>query len=234
MPEVARLQGGQALGNPLTNDRETFNYDTLGRLTTHTRIIDNRPYTMSYSNFDAFHRPGTATYPNLQTAVTTYDRAGPNSLSNSGTSLISDIRYNGKMQLTYLDRTSGGFDTTYLYHPQNDVAGGGLGDSNFRLKTIQHGAAGTGNAWPDFSYEYDKVGTITDCPFPDYVQICDGRFWKVPPIFGYKVSLNLCRIHNNEEQLCSNPFPRGGGREKASLKLGHANIPRGDYDFVYQ
>ncbi|MCB9446564.1 MAG: RHS repeat protein, partial [Ardenticatenaceae bacterium] len=42
-------------------------------------------------------------------------------------------------------------------------------DSNFRLKlalseanvTIQHGAAGTGNAWPDFTYEYDKVGNIT-------------------------------------------------------------------------
>lgn len=63
--------------------------------------------------------------------------------------------------MTYLDRTTGGIDTTYLYHPQTDVAGGGAGDSNFRLKTIQHGAAGTGNAWPDFTYEYDKVGNIT-------------------------------------------------------------------------
>jgi RHS repeat-associated protein len=93
--------------------------------------------------------------------VTTYDREGPNSLSNSGTSLVNNIRYNGKMQLTNLTRATGGLDTTYLYHPQNDVAGGGLGDSNYRLKTIQHGAAGTGIACPDFTYEYDKVGNIS-------------------------------------------------------------------------
>jgi hypothetical protein len=35
-------------------------------------------------------------YPNGQTAVLTYDREGENSLTNSGTGLISDIRYNGR------------------------------------------------------------------------------------------------------------------------------------------
>jgi YD repeat-containing protein len=129
-----------------TQNRETFTYDSLARLTSHTRTIDSRAYTMSYSNFDSFHRPATVTYPNGQTAVTTFDHEGPNTLTNSGTSLISDIRYNARGQMTFLDRTSGGIDTTYPYHPQNDVAGGGAGDSNYRLKTIQHGAAGTGNA----------------------------------------------------------------------------------------
>ncbi len=133
-----------------SQNRENFVYDSLGRLTTHTRTVDSRQYTMSYSNFDAFHRPGTVTYPNGQTAVTSFDHEGANSLSNSGTSLISNIHYNARGQMTFLDRTSGGIDTTYLYHPQNDASGGGLGDSNYRLKTIQHGAAGTGNAWPDF------------------------------------------------------------------------------------
>ncbi|MBX3060204.1 MAG: hypothetical protein KF770_27420 [Anaerolineae bacterium] len=157
---VGRLKEIQWSASTST-DRETFAYDTLGRLTSHTRLIYNRSYTMSYSNFDALHRPTTVTYPNGQTAVTTYDREGANALANSGTNLISDIRYNGMGQLKYLQRSSGGIHTTYEYHPQTDVAGGGLGDSNFRLKTIQHGAAGTGNAWPDFTYEYDKVGNIS-------------------------------------------------------------------------
>jgi YD repeat-containing protein len=144
-----------------TNDRETFDYDTLGRLISHTRIVTNRSYTMSYSNFDAFHRPTTITYPNGQTATIGYDREGENSLANSGVSLISDVRYNGRGQMTFLGRATGGIDTTYLYHPQTDAAGGGTGDSVFRLKTIQHGTAGTGNPWPDFTYEYDRVGNIT-------------------------------------------------------------------------
>jgi hypothetical protein len=59
-------------------------------------------------------------------------------------------------QLKYVNRSSGNIHTTYLYHPQNDAGGGGLGDSNFRLKTIQHG-----ETWPDFTYEYDDVGNIT-------------------------------------------------------------------------
>ncbi|MCZ7668984.1 MAG: hypothetical protein M5U34_18225 [Chloroflexi bacterium] len=102
-------------------------------------------------------------YPNGNTEMVavTFDREGENSLSNSGVSLISDVRYNSRGQMTFLGRTTGGINTTYLYHPQNDTAGGGAGDSNFRLKTIQHGAAGITNPWPDFTYEYDKVGNIT-------------------------------------------------------------------------
>jgi hypothetical protein len=54
---------------------------------------------MSCGNFDAFHPPLTITYPNGQTAVLTYDREGENSLTNSGTGLISDMRYNGRGKL---------------------------------------------------------------------------------------------------------------------------------------
>ena len=163
------FNSGGGLGHPseirwtnhLSHNLETFAYDSLGRLTSHTRKVDDRSYTMSYSGFDPFHRPTTVTYPNGQTLTTSYDHEGPNSLSNSGTSLINDIRYNVRGQITLLDRTSGGIDTTYLYHPQHDELGGGTGDSNYRLKTIQHGGGGTGNPWPDFTYEYDKVGNIT-------------------------------------------------------------------------
>jgi RHS repeat-associated protein len=63
--------------------------------------------------------------------------------------------------MTTFDRDSAA-DTTYLYFPATDATGGGLGDSNFRLQTIQHGAAGSGNKWPDFIYEYDRVGNITE------------------------------------------------------------------------
>jgi YD repeat-containing protein len=52
-----------------TQNKETFNYDGLGHLKTHTRNIDGRCYTMTYSNYDALGRPLTITYPNGQTAV---------------------------------------------------------------------------------------------------------------------------------------------------------------------
>jgi YD repeat-containing protein len=47
-----------------SQNKDTFAYDTLGRVTSQLRLIDNRSYTMSYSGFDALHRPTSITYPN--------------------------------------------------------------------------------------------------------------------------------------------------------------------------
>jgi YD repeat-containing protein len=73
-----------------TQNRETFNYDTLGRLTTHTRIVDGRSYTVTTSNFDALHRPATVTYPNGEVVALTFDREGKNNLEAGNNLLVTD------------------------------------------------------------------------------------------------------------------------------------------------
>jgi len=74
-----------------TQNRETFNYDTLGRLTTHTRIVDGRSYTMTTSSFDALHRPATVTYPNGEVVTLTFDREVENSLQAGNDLLVTDV-----------------------------------------------------------------------------------------------------------------------------------------------
>ncbi|MCB8944224.1 MAG: hypothetical protein H6658_10760 [Ardenticatenaceae bacterium] len=146
--------------SPDTQNHETFDYDSLGRLTSHTRIIDDRSYTMSYGGFDAFHRPTTITYPDNEVVTIGYDHEGENSLStsyNSGTALVDNLTYNARGQMVWLDR-NGVSDTTYSYFGQNDAAGGGTGDSNYRLQAIEHGSTTDGK--PDFNYTYDLIGNI--------------------------------------------------------------------------
>ncbi|MBK8987688.1 MAG: hypothetical protein IPM39_16685 [Chloroflexi bacterium] len=119
---------------------------------------------MSYGNFDALQRPQAITYPTGEVVTVDYDREGENSLTAGDNELVTNIRYNAMGQMTFLERDGNIADTTYAYHPQNDGPNvGGTGDSNFRLMTIQHGSAGAGDgdAWPDFTYEYDRVGNIT-------------------------------------------------------------------------
>ncbi|MBE2198234.1 MAG: hypothetical protein IAE79_06450, partial [Anaerolinea sp.] len=154
-----------AWGSTPTQNKDIFYYDTLGRMNKQDRYLDGRLYTMRTSSFDALHRPLTIVYPDNETVTYAYDREGENSLTVVTNQLVTNqlvtnVRYNARGQMTYLDRHNVA-DTTYLYHPQTDLSGGGLGDSNFRLKTIQHGAAGTGDTWPDFTYEYDRVGNIS-------------------------------------------------------------------------
>ncbi|MFZ1398424.1 MAG: RHS repeat-associated core domain-containing protein, partial [Candidatus Promineifilaceae bacterium] len=91
----------------------------------------------------------------------TYDHEGAQTLQVGANMLVNNVTYNARGQMIILDKSGNAPDTTYAYHPLADVAGGGTGDSGYRLKTIQHGAAGTGNAFPDFTYEYDKVGNIS-------------------------------------------------------------------------
>ena len=76
--------------NSTTQNKESFGYDSLGRLTTHNRWVDGRLYSQSYSNFDPFHRPAnrTLTYPNgnSETVTTTFDHEGENGLTAGGQS----------------------------------------------------------------------------------------------------------------------------------------------------
>lgn len=154
--------GTVSWGPTPTQNKDTFTYDTLGRMYKQTRLIDNRSYAMETTSFDPLHRPLTIKYPTNEIVTLTYDHEGEQTLTAGTTdTLVSDIKYNDRGQLVLFDRGGNAPSTTFLYHPQNDASGGGLGDSNFRLKTIQHGAAGTTNAFPDFTYEYDKVGNIT-------------------------------------------------------------------------
>ena len=143
-------------GNSNTENRETFAYDSLGRLTTHNRWVDSHLFTMSYSGFDAFHRPTQTTYPNGEVVTTSFDHEGENGLTADSNTLVNDLTYNARGQMVKLDRGSGVSDTTYSYFGQNDAAGGGTGDSNYRLQTIQHNGSGK----QDFSYTYDQVGNI--------------------------------------------------------------------------
>jgi RHS repeat-associated protein len=48
-----------------------------------------------------------------------------------------------------------------VYWEMASRVGGGLGDSNFRLMTIQHGSYGYGDNKSDFVYRYDRAGQIT-------------------------------------------------------------------------
>jgi RHS repeat-associated protein len=153
--------GTVSWGPTPTQNKDTFTYDTLGRLTKQTRLIDNRSYAMETTSFDPLQRPLTIKYPTNEIVTLTYDHEGEQTLKAGADTLVGNVTYNGRGQLVLFDRGGSAPDSTFLYHPQNDAAGGGLGDSNFRLKTIQHGATGTGNAFPDFTYEYDKVSNIS-------------------------------------------------------------------------
>ena len=145
-------------GNSNTENRETFAYDSLGRLTTHNRWVDSHLFTMSYSGFDAFHRPTQTTYPDGEVVTTSFDHEGENGLTAGSNALVNGITYNARGQMVFLNRGSGVSNTTYSYFGQNDTAGGGLGDSNYRLKTIQHGSSSDSKS--DFNYTYDLVGNI--------------------------------------------------------------------------
>jgi RHS repeat-associated protein len=147
----------------LNNGGDTFIYDTLGRLNSQTRWLDGFPYTLNTTSFDTLHRPLTVQYPDSEVVTLSYDHEGENGLTAGSTTLVSNITYNSRGQMTYLDRGAlgpppGGIgvpDTTYNYHPQLDSSGGGSGDSNFRLSQIVSGNLA------NFTYQYDQVGNIT-------------------------------------------------------------------------
>ena len=149
-------------GSDPANNYHSFTYDAVGRVTLETREINNRIYKLGYSGYDNLDRPGTRTftYPNADTDVVTvgYDREGENSLTVGGTALVASVGYNVMGQMTKVDMSGTAPDTVFTYYPKADASGGQPGNSNFRLEQIQHGT--NGDSWPDFTYEYDKVGNI--------------------------------------------------------------------------
>jgi RHS repeat-associated protein len=139
-----------------TQNRETFDYDTLGRLITHNRWVDSRQYTMSYGSFDALHRPRAITYPTGEVVALTYDREGENSLKAGSDWLVNNVTYNGRGQMRHLQRPTVSDTQYFYYNAAPDPAGSGNG--NFRLKEIRHG--NTTDSKPDFTYTYDKAGNV--------------------------------------------------------------------------
>jgi RHS repeat-associated protein len=137
-------------------NRETFNYDSLGRLTAHTRIIDDQSFTLSYGNFDSLHRPHDLTYPRENELVQlSYDREGENSLTAGGNSLVTNVTYNARGQIRELIRPVGISNSYYFYYNAAPVPAG-TGNGAYRLKEIQHG--NDADSKPDFIYTYDKTG----------------------------------------------------------------------------
>ncbi|MCP4429117.1 MAG: hypothetical protein GY803_31920, partial [Chloroflexi bacterium] len=143
-------------GDNPSDNHDTFFYDALGRMNKQERVIDGRAYAMETLTFDSLNRPLTIEYPNNEVITLTYDREGENSLTAGNDVLVNDVRYNAQGQMTYLDRSpSSAVDTAYTYFGQHDNAGGGVGDSNFRLQSITHGSL------LGFNYQYDLIGNIT-------------------------------------------------------------------------
>ncbi|MDA0242267.1 MAG: hypothetical protein OT477_02530 [Chloroflexi bacterium] len=155
-PSWGQLVGSAWRRDTETNtgvDSESMAYDSWGQLSSHTRTLNSQPFSISYQ-YDALHRPTSITYPSGQVATIGYDRMGENSLSVSGTSLVSNIFHNGMGQIANITRPGSNLNTTYNYYPATGTAG----NNNYRLQTIQHGS--TTDTRPDFSYTYDKVGNI--------------------------------------------------------------------------
>ncbi|MEW5986447.1 MAG: RHS repeat-associated core domain-containing protein [Chloroflexota bacterium] len=143
-------------------------YDDHGLVTQETRRIGSSTYDAGYS-YDDLDRPTSLTfpYPGGEVITTGYNNQGlPESLTgtNPTTTFVSNVTYNARGQMSLLDRPSPVPDTTYTYHPALDITGGGLGDANFRLASM------TAGSLLNFSYQYDKVGNVTqieDRTMPD-------------------------------------------------------------------
>jgi YD repeat-containing protein len=145
---------------------DAFDYGSDGLLMGQRRVVNGRKYTLDYLEYDSLDRPTRIQYPNDEIVDVTYDHEGENSLGIEGGSLIgTDVRYNARSQMTYLGRGNS-VATTYSYFGVNPDPGANPGDSNYRLKTIQHGS--TFDSLPDFTYSYDIVGNILSRSYLSY------------------------------------------------------------------
>ncbi|MFQ5645075.1 MAG: LamG-like jellyroll fold domain-containing protein, partial [Thiogranum sp.] len=105
---------------------------------------------MTTTSFDALNRPLAVQYPGGETITISYDREGENSLTAGGDQIVGNVTYNGRGQVKAFSRPNGP-DITYGYHPQS---------GNFRLQSLRHASSGSDK--PEFRYEYDAVGNITE------------------------------------------------------------------------
>jgi len=147
--QLARVEWAPGEGEA---NYETYAYDSFGRMTAQTRAIDGQEYTMSTVAFDSLNRPTQVQYPDGELINIDYDHEGENGLTsdNSGqqTSLVNDVRYNMRGQITAMERgaLNGSADISYTYYGEAD---------NFRLEQMSSGSL------IDFSYAYDAVGNIS-------------------------------------------------------------------------
>ncbi len=134
--------------NPAQNFEQAF-YDDHGRAVKQTRWLDGREYSMETLGFDSLQRPTQVKYPNNDVTTIGYDREGENSLTlANGQTLVSNVLYNERGQLTQLLRGNGA-NTTMSYANET---------GNFRLQQLTHQLAG--NNLYTFQYQYDPVGNI--------------------------------------------------------------------------
>ena len=141
-------------------DGDLYEYDGEGRQVRYTRVLDGRPYTVQTLSFDVMNRPLEVQYPDGNTITMTYEREGINSLTaseNSAEPLVTNLAFNAMGQMTQLVRGTGGQPTLFEYFDATSTIPT-AGNSNFRLKAINHGDAS--DELMDFSYEYDLVGNI--------------------------------------------------------------------------
>ncbi|MEW5986618.1 MAG: RHS repeat-associated core domain-containing protein [Chloroflexota bacterium] len=130
-----------------------YTYDNRGRVSQEVRRIGSSTYTANYS-YDALDRPDTMTYPGGEVVDTDYNNQGlPEALTGTS-SYVPAATYNARGQTIQLSLGSG-VNSNFSYHPAGDAAGGGLGDANFRLASM------TAGTLLNFSYQYDKVGNVT-------------------------------------------------------------------------
>jgi YD repeat-containing protein len=137
-----------------TNNYETFSYDNEGRLSSHFRKINGRPYTLATESYDTLDRPLRVDYPASEDLIYTYDQEGVEQMQfqvgSTTTNLISYLSYTARGQLAVVQRAGAVPDTGHGYH--------GPGE-NFRLSQITHGTAS--DAFPDYTYSnYDPVGNL--------------------------------------------------------------------------
>ena len=76
-------------GPTLNQNKDTFFYDTLGRMNKQERKIDGRAYLMETTSFDVLNRPLTLKLPSTEIITLTYDREGENTL-RAGSDLLVD------------------------------------------------------------------------------------------------------------------------------------------------
>ena len=133
-------------------DNETFDFDNLGRVITHTRSIDGQTYTVTTNDFDELGRLDSMVNAYGETVSYSYDREGADSLTAGADNLVKAALFNERGQMTSLEYRTTGTSTfaTYNYYGSAD---------NYRLQTMAVQTGSTNHLV--MGYAYDNVGNIS-------------------------------------------------------------------------
>ncbi len=157
---------------------DAFTYDSLGRMKKQTRILDGRPYTMETLAFDALNRPLRVRYPNNEIVVMIYDHEGENNLIAGSNTLVKNVSYNARSQITQLN-LGNLVATTFDY---------ANADGNYRLDTLSHISALGGTTTSEETI--GEVGVINDTLTHTPQTIVLQRAYDNPVVFVQPVSLD--------------------------------------------